>query len=392
MELRKVAIVLTGLGLIALSVYGSGVLSSMKEPPKRKPEKTVNKYVKTAPVNYTNVKTEITAFGRVKTAQTLDLISEVSGRMFKGAVPLKEGQRFRKGALLFRVDDEEPRLNLQAQKSNFLRELASILPDMKIDFSDSYSDWNDYFNAVRMDEVLPELPAYKSQKEKTFLATKNIFSSFYNIKSAEARLKKHRFYAPFSGAIYSVNIHSGSYVNPGNNIGRLIQSDRLELKLDVEASEIGWISEGTETDLYAENGQHWKGKVTRIGEYVNQNTQSINVFVSIDPDDRPLFDGQFLRAVMPSRIIPNSMIVPRNVIMGGDQVYTVQDTLLKLHEIKIHKINEETVVFSGLEEGAELVIEPLVNAFNGMVVHKIEQDEKDIDMEEKKSETKLVNN
>ncbi len=46
------------------------------------------------------------AFGRVQTAQSLDLLSEVSGRMFEGQVRLKEGQNFRKGTLLFYIDDE----------------------------------------------------------------------------------------------------------------------------------------------------------------------------------------------------------------------------------------------------------------------------------------------
>ena len=35
------------------------------------------------------------------------------------------------------------------------------------------------------------MPDYKTDKEKTFLATKNIFSNYFNIKRSETNLRKH---------------------------------------------------------------------------------------------------------------------------------------------------------------------------------------------------------
>ncbi len=391
MKLRQFLIVMAGLAILVLSVIGMGALSEMKEPLATEEKPVVYKYVKTAPVRYTNVKTEVQAFGRVGTAQTLDMISEVSGRMFEGEVSLKEGQSFKKGQLLFKVDDEEAQLNLQSQKSNFLRDLAAILPDLKIDFSDNYPAWERYFNSISLNRPIPNLPKYKNSKEKTFLATKNIFSNFYDIKSQESRLKKHKFYAPFDGTIYSINLHNGSFVNAGSNIGRIIETNRLELAVDVNVSDIGWIETGTPAEVYAEDGTLWKGKVVRMGEFVNQETQSIDVFLAIEPNKNKLYDGQFLRAVMPSRVIDNSMIVPRNIIMNGDEVFTVEDTLLRVRKVHIHKINQETVVMSGLEEGKDLVIEPLINAFNGMPVRKLDDREKDIELEGEDSQTAITN-
>ena len=293
MKLRQVIIVIIGISLVVVSFISMGILGGMKEAPLKAERPVVKKYVKTAPVVYTNVKTEILAFGRVRTAQSLDLIAEVSGRMSEGSVRLKEGQRFKKGDLLFKIDDEEARLNLQSQKSNFLRDLAAILPDMKIDFSENFATWEEYFNSIDLERSLPELPKFKSQKEKTFLATKNIYSNFYTIKSQESKLKKHRFYAPFSGNIYSVNLQSGSFVNPGSNIAKLIRPNQLELKVDVGAAEIDWIDLGSSATVYSDDGKSWVGKVTRVGEFINQNTQSIDVFIAIQANDNKLYDGQF---------------------------------------------------------------------------------------------------
>ncbi|MEO1053591.1 MAG: efflux RND transporter periplasmic adaptor subunit [Bacteroidota bacterium] len=393
--MRKFLIILSGVGVIVLGIVIMNILASLKEPPEKKPVIDTKKYVDTQPVSYTEVPTEIVAFGRVRTAESLDLIAERSGRMFQGNIRLKEGQSFRKGTLLFKIDDTEAKLNLSAQKSNFMRDLAAILPDLKIDFSDNYAAWESYFNSLDIDKQLPELPQHKSNKEKTFLATKNIFSNYYNIKSAEANLRKHYFYAPFDGNISTVNLQSGSFVNPGNNIARIIRTGRLELKVDVDVDDISWINVGAPATVTTEGSTNqWNGVVSRIGEFVNQQTQSIDVFIAIQPNKSIIYDGQYLEASIPGEKIENGMIIPRNAIFNKNEVFVVEDTLLRVRKVDIHKTNPETVVFSGLEEGADLVIEPLVNAHNDMVVYKLEdKEEKDIDLEKKESKnTKLVKN
>lgn len=392
MKLRQVIIVGIGLTILFGSFILSGVLSSMKEPPEVKTPEEVKKYVKTEKVKYSSIPTEVMAFGRVKTAESLDLIAEVSGRMNAFSTPLKEGQRFNRGALLYKIDDREARLNLQSQKSNFLKELAAILPDIKIDFNENYDAWSKYFSAIDINEPLPELPQYKNDKEKTFLATKNIFSTYYTIKSAEVNLRKYSFYAPFGGVISVVNLQSGSFVNPGNKIGTILRSDKLEMKVDVSVSDIDWVELGSQAQVVTESGKVWEGKVARIGEFVNQNTQSIDVFIAINSDkDNKIYDGEYLRSIIPGREVQSGMLVPRNAIFDGNKVFVLQDSLLKVEEINIHKLNAESVVFSGLKEGTDLVVEPLINAHNNMRAYKLEEKE-DINIEQKSSDVKLVKN
>lgn len=383
MNKRQFIIVGIGLGILVASFALSNILAGMKEPPKTKPAKEVKKYVKTTPVQYGDVNTWITAHGRVSTAQTLDMIAEVSGRMSQGALRLKGGQKFRKGTLLYKIDDTEVRLNLNAQKSNFLRDLAGILPDLKIDFSDNFSNWEKYFEAIDIEEPLPKLPAHKSNKEKTFLATKNIYSAYYNIKSAEANLRKFRFYAPFDGSISEVKMQSGSYVNPGANIASLVMSNNLEMKVDVPLKDIKWVQNGSHVTIASDNNINaWKGKITRIGEVVNQNTQSIDVHVAIEPGRDPIYDGIYLQAQIPGLQVKNAMVIPRNAIFNGNEVFVLEDSLLKVKQIKIHKMNPENVIFSGLTAGADLVIEPLINANNNMKAYKLEE-RSDFDIEGK---------
>ena len=369
MKLRKVIIVGSALGILIGSFALSNFLSSQKEPPKKKEVKISLKHVKTTPVQYKDISTEVEAFGRVRTSESLDLIAEKAGKMVQGRVRLKEGQKFSKGDLLFQIDDTEAGLNLQAEKSNFLRDLAAILPDLKIDFPQSYVKWEKYFMSIDLDKKLPKLPEYKTEKEKTFLATKNIFSSYYNIKSSEASMKKYRLYAPFGGTISEVTLQSGSFVNPGNKIAKIHRIDQLELKVDVEIEDLEWIEKGKKVKISSQDGKReWNGYITRIGDMVNERTQAIDVYVQINSNKFPVYDGLYLKSVIPGKIVKNAMEIPRNAIFNGNQVFIVKDSLLKSKEILVQRVTAESVIFSGLPEGTDLVIEPLINAYPNMKV------------------------
>lgn len=377
---RKLIIILVPIGILVLSMVLAKSFADQKEDPEDKTPIAVKKTVQTKKVNYQTIQTDVVSYGRVQTAQTLDLLSEVSGRMYQGKVRLKEGERFKKGDLLFYIDDREPVLNLKSQKSNFLRDLAGILPDLKIDFTDNFDVWNSYFTTLDIDKKFGPLPETKSEKEKIFLATKGIYSTYYTIKSAEARLDKHRYYAPFDGSIMTVSLQSGSFINPGVSIGTVMRRGVHELKVAVETKDIPWIKQNSPVKIYSdEMDQYWEGQVTRISDFVNQNTQSVDVFIAIQSSGQKIYDGQFFQAAIPARTVTDGMIMPRNSIYNGNEVFVVEDTLLKVKKINVIRLVDEEAIISGLGRGEDLVVEPIIGGFNNMVVQK--QEVKDIDFE-----------
>ena len=187
-------------------------------------------------------------------------------------------------------------------------------------------------------------------------------------------------------------MQSGSFVNPGNKIGTVLRSDRLELKVDVGVADIDWVEMGSEAEVVTEAGSSWSGTVERVGEFVNQNTQSIDVYIALNQKrDQKLYDGEYLESTIPGKIIENGMVMPRNAIFEGNKVFILQDSVLKVKEINILKVNPETAVFHGLAENTELVVEPLINAHNNMRAYKLEE-KGDIDIENKESKAQLVKN
>ena len=372
MKKRQFVIIGTSVLIIAGSLVLQNVLSGMKEEPEKKEIPETKKYVRTQEVKYSDVATYVIAHGRVETSENLDLIAEKQGRMKQGVIRLKEGEHFKKGNLLFKINDKEARLNLQAQKSNFLKDLAATLPDFKIDFPNSYNKWDAYFQSIDLERNLPEMPDFNSSKEKTYLATKNIFNSYYSIKSAEEALTKYKLYAPFDGIISEVVLQSGSYVGPGSRIAKIHRTDSYEIKVAVETNDIGWIKNGMPVKLGIENSdKRWDGHVVRIGELVNTNTQSIDVFIALNRNEKDVYHGMYLRSVIPGVPIEAAMEVPRGAVFKNNLTYIVKDSVLVEKEIYVLRTNTETIVINGLEPGDDLVIEPLINAHDGMKVYKL---------------------
>ncbi len=363
-----VAVILGG------AIFMFVALAAQKTDPPQRPKPENKNYVKAEKFVPQTVETTIEAFGRVNSSQQINLTAEVGGKLIGSEVPLKQGQSFKKGQLLCKIYNEEQKLNLKAQKSRFLNTLASVLPDIKIDFTDNFKTWERYFDSIELDEDMPALPQPKSSKEKTFLATKNILSDYYAIKSAEVNLKKYTIYAPFNGSIRQANQQIGSVVNPGTVIASLIRTDELELEIACDVRDIDFVQIGQEVEVIADTpgAPRWNGKVTRIADFVDANTQSIGVFIKVKNTGlSEVREGAFLMASIPGKKVEGAIRVPRSILKNKDEVFVVKDSVLKTRQVKVHKINENTAVISGLSEGDIYVTDMPSNASENMKVEII---------------------
>lgn len=360
---RKLFVSVAILGILAAAFLLMNILAGFKQEPKVRPQQELVRYVKAQKVAYQDIESQVVGFGKLSSQRHVDVIAEVQGKILAGNVPLKKGQPFKEGALLFRLYDREARLSLLGRKSRFLNSIANLLPDFKVDFPDSYKSWTAFLGAIDIQKELPKLPAFGSTKEKIFLAGRNILSDYYGIKSDESRLEKYAVYAPFTGTYTDVMLEVGSVANPGSRVGKIIRTDRLELEVPVEIHNADWIKSGDAVYVATEDGaKEWSGTVARKAEFVAGN-QTISVFVALkSTPENPLYLGLYLKAVFPGVIVSNAMQIPRNAVFNSNEVFVVNDGRLAKREIMIHKIDEKTLIFSGLTEGADLVVEPLVNA------------------------------
>ncbi len=368
---RKFKIIGSVVLLLVIAVALMSVFSSMKKEPPRNEKEVAKVYVKVEKVVYSDMSPMFSEGGRLGSQNKVDLMSEVQGKILATITSLKKGERFKKGDLLIRIFDEEAKSNLMASKSRFLNLLAGTLPDLNIDYPDSYNKWLQFYESIDITENLPELVKFSSNKEKTFLASRSILNDYYLIKSAEIRLSKYSIYAPFSGSFMDVYYEVGSIANPGSRIATIIQTDKLELEIPVRVENIEFLNIGDEVNIEA-NKHELLGKIVRISDFVSPETQSVSVFISLYPNNKvKLFEGMYLNANFNGKPLTNVMEMPRNALVNRNQVFVVEDGKLAKKKIKILKLNETTLLFSGLAQNTDLVVEPLINPRVGMNVETL---------------------
>jgi multidrug efflux pump subunit AcrA (membrane-fusion protein) len=364
MSWRKITFIVVGLVVLLGGSYAlSELFISMKPEPPRRPASDAKRFVKAETVNYTNVVSPLQREGRVVSSNDVLLVSEAAGKIEAGQVNLKKGASFKKGQLIASIYKDEAELALKAGKSRFLNSFTNLLPDIKIDFPDSYNSFLVFFNSVDLNKDLPELPSVKNEKLKIFLASRNILADYYGIKQTEKQLSRHTFYAPFDGTFTMVNFEVGAYVNSGSQIAKMIRTDRLEIEVPVENSQSIWIKAGDKVNVFSRDlTSSTTGRVVRKADFVDPGSQSRSIFVQLEnPGKSNLLAGEYQLVEFPGQSIENAMEIPRSAVFNTNEVFVVIDGKLKKRVLNILKWNEKTLIFNGIDEGLKVVVEPLIN-------------------------------
>lgn len=367
---RRIVIVASVIFIIGLAYGLMRFLIAQKEPPPVNRSIEARRYVKVEPVRYRTIPAAVSETGRIAAVAEIDIVSEAAGKIEAGSIPLKKGARFAQGDILFTVYPDEAILSLKARKSQYQNTLASILPDLVVDFPEQEGAYRDFFNAISVDQPLPPLPEIRNDQLKIFLASRNVISEYYSIQQDELQLSRRTVRAPFTGTFREVYMEPGAYTNTGGKVARALQTDGLELEVPVERIDAAWIRIGDRVMVQSEKRDlEWQGRVIRKSQFVDENTQRQSIFIAIPYNvQRPLLAGEYLIAVFPVRPIEGVMEIPRNAVFNSNEVFLAQNGRLVKERINVVKVNQRTLLFNGLAEGDTLVVQQLINVSEGTLV------------------------
>ena len=115
--------------------------------------------------------------------------------------------------------------------------------------------------------------------------------------------------------------------------------------------------------------QQWQGIVTRVADFVDENTQTLDVFIRLTPKKgQPIYNGMYVTAKILSSRVPKAVEIPRRALNDNQNLYFVnpQDSSvyaqnLDLDSIKVVKWNKKTMILQGLQNGSLLIVEPLTS-------------------------------
>ena len=366
MDKRKLILAILGVVLIVMSFYVANIIIASKSTPTPRPTKVV-KTVFVDTVRNVTVPIFVPANGNLMAKSRVELYSEVQGVFKRGSKLFKPGEEYRQGELIIGIDAAEYRASVQSAKSNLYNLITSIMPDLRLDYPEISPKWQAYLNDFDLNQTTPQLPELSTEKERYFISGRGILTSYYNVKNLEERLSKYNIRAPFTGVLTEALVTEGTLIRSGQKLGEFIDTGIYELEVAVSKTFSDMLRLGEKVELVnLERTRTYAGTVSRINARVDQNSQTITAFIEVR--DPSLKEGMYLEANLHAKEEENAIEIDRGLLLEGDRIFVVRDTILDLIDVKPVYFTDKSVVLKEVPDGITIVSKPVVGAYAGMLV------------------------
>jgi RND family efflux transporter MFP subunit len=310
-------------------------------------------------VNVTVEKAQITHFkhffkvyGAVNADNNTIIYPASSGDVV--ALAVEEGQRVSKGQLLFRIDSEIIRRNIQEVETQ--RSLAQdVYNKQKSLWDQNIGSEMDYLRAKNNLETLDSrLATLKSQLDKTNVT------------------------APFSGTIDEIFIKTGQLVGPQTATLRIINLDQVYLKAEIPETYISIISKDSPVRLsFPSIGMAMDTKINETGKFINPENRTFTVRVDIENPTNALYPNLMGMLEIQDYGNDSALIVPARIVqedaMGNSFIFVAEEKdgtyMSQIRKIEVGMTFEGmTEVLNGIREGDLVIDKGSRNVSDGQIV------------------------
>lgn len=192
--------------------------------------------------------------GVIKSDNEVPVYSRMQGQLME--VKLLEGQKVRKGELLFRMDDSEIRASLELKESE-LEQCRVKMEEILI---------GQGYRRSELSSVPENIRQYASIKSGCNVCQKEI-------ELYRAKLQRTSLTAPISGVVTTISASSYYFVDSGQTLCLIVDTDHLIVCFSVLETEISRFSVGTElrVSTLSYSNQYHKAHVRTVGSVVDSN-------------------------------------------------------------------------------------------------------------------------
>ena len=362
---------IVGIIIIFAALFGAYLIVKSNNQPKPKIAKVIKTvYVDT--VKNATVPITIPANGNLIAKNRFELFSEVQGVFESSAQDFKAGQTYNKGELLIRINSSEYYASVQSAKSELYNLITSLMPDLRLDYPKAFPVWEAYLNNFNMNSGVAPLPEVNDNTVNYFITGRGVQTAYYNVKNLEQRLSKYRIYAPYKGILTEALVNKGTLVRPGQKLGEFIDPSIYELELSIGKTFSDLLQIGENVTLNTLDKQTtYNGTVSRINGRIDQETQTVTVFVEVKAED--LKEGMYMEAQLKAKEIENAIKVSRKLLVNQSEIFILKDSLLDIIKVNPVYFSPKEVVLKGVPDHTVILSKSIPGAYAGMKV-KVNQE------------------
>ena len=393
--------ILIGILFVILTIAFIGVAVFTRSKPPQRVQIPPAPLVETLIVEADIQQFVVNSQGPVKPKLNSNIVAEVSGRISNVSENFRVGAFVKKGDTLFNIDKANYIANLRSAEAGLAQAKASF-QDAKARSEQAKKDWAKIGRGEANDLVL-KLPQLNQAKA-------NVQSAEANLLRAQRDLARTKVTAPYDALIKSKQVDLGQYVNVGLAVANLFGTEIAEVRMPLADRELAFLQlpvQGNEASypnvilngVYAGKPQSWTGKVVRTEGVVEENNRLTYLVAEInDPynlksqtSGTPLRYGTFVNAEIEGITQEGLVVVPRTALVNKDQVLIIsEESKIKLVTVNIVRGGKNFVyIDGGISDGSEIVISPIENPINGMLVKRV--GDEDIDDKTAENTTESTN-
>ena len=343
--LKKALYIIIPLILIAIIVIK---LKNNKEITQSKVyqyDKEQVKYVQADTLQIKNVNTKISYSGTFEPNKETKISAEIRGKINDVLVDL--GSYVKKGQSLIQLDNSLLKLQLQT---------------IEVQIEGLVADINRYTILAKADAI------QGVQLEKSILGLK---SAKVQKASLMEQIKKTTIKAPFNGVVTSKLSEEGAFAAPGIPLLQITDITNLKFTVNVPENDLSQFKLNQNyfisADAYSEISL--SGKATMIGSKANMGSSFTIQFSVNNTSDLKIKSGMFGKVDLKNDIQEKGIIISSSAIVGSEnqpKVYLIKNGKAIIQNIVISKkIQNKSVVSSGLKTGDVIVTNGFINLFDG---------------------------
>jgi len=180
--------------------------------------------------------------------------------------------------------------------------------------------------------------------------------------AAQSLLQNSIIRAPHAGIVYSLPVHSGSFVNTGDLLIQVADLATVDVHAYVDEPDIARLSPGQNVGITwdAMPGRHWQGTVTRLPaqiiKYQTRNVGEVVCRVS-NPNGRHIPNTNVNVSIITAEH-HNVLVVPREAVRmdGTAWVFLIVDGRLQQRPVQVGISNLTQAEVKGLPTGAQVAL------------------------------------
>ena len=307
-------------------------------------------------VSKQNLEATIPFTGILGPSRSVDIISEVSGKVQN--INKSLGQTVSTKDVLAVIDDEVPYNQFQqAQAQKLSADNSLRIAQLNLESDNILFDNDDISKITYENSVL----AVKN-------AEANQLSSIANLSLLEKNYNNTRIQSPISGIISRKYIELGTMVSISMPIYRVVDLSTLKIEIGISQDLVNYVNVGTpaKVQIAALNNQNFNGIVRYVSPQADEQTGTFKAEIHV-----PNTQSKEIRAGMTASIelaisnkdkqlfVPNYALVIKN---DDQNIYKIKNGFAELHKIEIgQSLGSNTIINSGLAVGDTVVVVGMKN-------------------------------